>query len=153
MIRNIYIHHTAVSYKKNPNQAPQTNEYHKTAIDENGNSKFHNGEPSSLNYWIGYTYEMNANGEIIQARKDGEEQAAQRGYNKESISIALDMDGDVEYPTNAQLLSLRNFLREKMTEYKLTFDDVKFHRDVALYKSCPGLQITRNRLFSDLFKL
>ena len=143
MIRAIYIHHTAVSYKKNPNQAKQTNEYHKAQF----------GMESSLGYWIGYTYEMNAKGEIIQARKDGEEQAAQRGYNKESISIALDMDGDTEYPTKAQLFSLKNFLKEKMCEYNLTLDDVKFHRDVALYKSCPGLQITRNRLFSDLFKL
>ena len=143
MIKTIYIHHTAVSYEKNPNQAKQTNQYHKDQF----------GMESSLGYFVGYTYEMNAMGEILQARKDGEEQAAQRGYNKESISICLDMDGDAEYPTRTQLLSLKNFLIDKMREYNLTLEDVKFHRDVALYKSCPGLQITRNRLFSDLFKL
>lgn len=153
MIRTIYIHHTAVSYKKNPNQAPQTNEYHKTAVDENGNPRFHNGKPSSLNYWIGYSYEMNANGEILQARKDSEEQAAQRGYNRDTISICLDGNFDIEYPTRAQLQSLKLFLIEKIKEYNLTLDDIKFHRDVALYKSCPGLQITRNRLFTDLFKI
>jgi N-acetylmuramoyl-L-alanine amidase CwlA len=94
---------------------------------------------------------MNAKGEILQARKDGEEQAAQKGYNLNSISICMDLDGDHEYPTIEQIVSLKKFLREKLTEYKLTWDDVKFHRDVAV-KTCPGGLVTRNYLVTEMLK-
>ena len=140
-ITQVFLHHTAVSYKQNPNQAKQTNEYHK---------KF--AMQSSLGYWIGYTYEMNAKGEILQARKDGEEQAAQKGFNKDSISICLDMNGDTEYPTPEQIKSLKSFLKEKLTEYQLTWSEVLFHGDVA-HKSCPGHLITRNWLVTELLKV
>lgn len=126
-LKYIIVHHTAVSYKKNPDQFNATNKYHK----EKWNFK------SSLGYYVGYNYEISALGKITQARADGEETAACVGHNKDSIHIALDGNFDIEYPTNDQVRALTNLIREKMAVHSIRIVDIIPHRKFA-NKSCYG---------------
>jgi len=59
----IFVHHTAVSHQKNPDQAEATNNFHKRKWNE---------KPSSLGYWGGYNAEVSLDGRITTFRKDGE---------------------------------------------------------------------------------
>lgn len=69
---------------------------------------------SSLGLYVGYTYEIAANGTVRQARAIGEETAAVIGYNFNSVSICLDGNFDIEKPTIAQMKALRALLVEIM---------------------------------------
>ena len=129
----IFIHHTAVSYTKNPDQAVATNNYHK----EKWNMI------SSLGYYAGYNYEISAAGKITQFRQDGEITAAQYQESMNdgrAISVCLDGNFDIELPTEAQKSILRDFILSKMSEFNIPKENVKKHRDVAP-KTCPGKKI------------
>lgn len=125
-MKQIYVHHTAVSYKVNPDQWNATNEYHK----QKWNFK------SSRGFFAGYNYEISANGTIRQARADGEETAAQVGFNRE-LSVCLDGNFDMELPTAAQVATLTKFLKEKSALYGIKPENILPHRAVS-NKSCYG---------------
>lgn len=121
----IFIHHTAVSYKKNPNQWKATDAYHKEKGWGGG----------------GYNYEVAKDGSIHQFRKDGAVTAAQYQKNMNdgrALSIALDGNFDVELPTEEQKKAVTDWLTEKMKSYGISAENVFCHRAVAHYKSCPG---------------
>jgi hypothetical protein len=63
---SIMIHHSAVSHERNADQFKANNEYHRAKW----NFK------SSLGFFLGYNYEIAANGKLRQARTDGEQTAA-----------------------------------------------------------------------------
>ena len=141
MIKYIIIHHTAVSRMLNPDQWKQTDAYHK--------QKFN--MLSSLGYWGGYNYEISAGGSIKQFRADGEETAAQVGHNKDSISICMDLNGDIEMPTEAQIQALKSLVRQKMKAYMILPSNVVSHRRFSP-KSCPGKLIS-DQWITDLGKI
>lgn len=122
----IFIHHTGVSWKKNPDQWRATDNYHRAKGWGGG----------------GYNYEISARGTIHQFRTDGSPTAAQYQLNMNdgrAISICWDGNGDIELPTPEQHKALGDLLREKMLVYKIPAKNVFCHRKVATYKSCPGL--------------
>ena len=125
-IKQIYVHHTAVSHKINPDQWVATNNYHKQKWNF----------ISSKGFYVGYNYMISANGTLRQAREDGEETAAQVGWNRE-LSCALDGNFDIELPTEAQIKTLTNFLKEKCKLYNIKPENILPHRAVA-NKSCFG---------------
>ena len=130
----IFIHHTAVSYKKNPNQWPATDAYHR--------SKGWGGG--------GYNYEVAADGSIHQFRADGAVTTAQyqdNMNNGQALSICLDGNFDIELPTEAQKKAVAGWLKEKMDKYKIPPANVFCHRKVAQYKSCPGNKMPDNILY------
>lgn len=123
--RYIFIHHTAVSYDKNPDQWKATDKYHK--------SKGWGGG--------GYNYEIAKNGSIHQFREDGAVTAAQYQQNMNdgrAISICLDGNFNVEEPTLEQKEAAQKLIKEKMEKYEIPKENVFCHRKVATYKSCPG---------------
>lgn len=136
-IQYIFVHHTAVSYKTNPDQWKATDAYHKGKGWGGG----------------GYNYEISASGAIHQFRKDGAYTAAQYQqldpnskptYNMNdgrALSICLDMNGDIEDPTPQQKNTLKQLLQQKMTQYNIPKENVFCHRRVATYKSCPGTRM------------
>ena len=136
----IYIHHSFANYNYKPIQLDFINQLHKERFNF----------PSSLGYWVGYTFLIEPNGEILQCRKEGEEQAAQKGFNKKSISICLAMDGMVQLPALDQRKALKTILLRLMTDYELKREDIKFHRDVGKTE-CPGQMITVEYI-DNLFK-
>ena len=127
-IKYLVVHHTSVPHRHNPDQWIQTNAYHKQQF----------GMLSSLGFYGGYNYEIAADGSIKQLREDGEETAAQKGHNKDSLSFCLDGDFDSEMPTSAQIASLGKLLDEKMKKYSIPADNIVPHRKFA-NKTCYGL--------------
>ncbi len=138
----IFIHHTAVSRQKNPDQWKATDAYHKVKGWGGG----------------GYNYEVAANGSVHQFRPDGSQTAAQyqslgnvKNLNDGSaISICLDGNFDIEDPSLEQKAAVANLIREKMAIYNIPKENVLCHRKVALnsngtpYKSCPGTRLPEN---------
>ena len=126
----IFIHHTAVSYYKNPDQANATNNFHKKWKLK-----------SSLGFYAGYNYEIAMNGKITQFRKDGEITAAQYQKNMNdgrAISICLDGNFDIEDPTNAQYQACQELILKLVEKYGIRPENILPHRSLASYKSCPG---------------
>jgi len=127
---NIIVHHTAVSYDKNPAQFKATNAYHK----EKGFPR------SSLGYYVGYHYMIEKDGLVIQARSDKDIGAhtSQNNMNYSSIGICLTGNFDVELPTDAQIKSLQELINKKQGEYRIPNSKVVPHRVYATYKTCWG---------------
>lgn len=138
----IFIHHTAVSWQKNPDQWKATNEYHKNK--NWGTAAKPLWTPiSSLGFYGGYNYEVAANGSVHQFRKDGEVTVAQ--YQKDmndgrAISICLDGEFDSELPTEEQKKAVAELLQIKMKAYNIPITNVFCHRHVAP-KTCPGSKL------------
>jgi len=132
----IFLHHTAVSYTKNPDQAVATNNYHRDKWNM----------ISSLGYYGGYNYEIAAGGKVTQFRQDGEITVAQYQQNMNdgrAISICLDGNFDIELPTSQQMAAVKVLILDKMEKFKIPKENVKKHRDVAP-KTCPGKMIPDN---------
>lgn len=139
-ITNLIIHHTAVSYQIQPDQFDSVNMYHKVQ-----------GFPiSSLGFFGGYNYIISADGSLKQYRVDGEETAAVKGQNFNSISIALCGNFDIERPTSPQMNTLKSLILDKMTKYAILPNQVAGHRAFA-NKSCPGRLISDSEI-KDFFQ-
>lgn len=123
----IFIHHTAVSYKKNPDQWKATDAYHR--------SKGWGGG--------GYNYEIAADGSVHQFRKEGAVTTAQYQNNMNdgrAISICLDGNFDIEMPTEAQKEAVRKLVMDIIKRQNIkSSGHILCHRSVAHYKSCPGI--------------
>jgi N-acetylmuramoyl-L-alanine amidase len=126
----IMIHHSAVSYERNPDQFEANNSYHK----EQWNFK------SSLGFYLGYNYEIAKLGKVRLARKDGEETAACYQGNMNDgrcIHICLDGNFDIEKPMPVQIYALRDLLKALVKKYGINKNNIVFHNQYAP-KSCPG---------------
>lgn len=134
---NIIVHHTGVSYDKNPAQFKATNNYHRDTM------KF---PISSLGYYVGYHYMIEKDGTLIQARKDSDSGAHtnQHEMNYKSLGICLTGNFDKELPTDAQLTTLYEFLKKKQEQYKIPNSKIVPHRLYASYKTCWGSLLPDN---------
>ena len=128
----IIVHHTAVSYDKNQDQFHATNRYHQSK----------DFPRSSIGYYVGYHYEIAKDGTLYQARDDNEAGAhtSQQSMNYSSIGIALDGDFDKEDPTDKQIETLKNLLRDKMSKMNIDASHVVPHRKFAP-KTCWGSRL------------
>lgn len=138
------IHHSGVSHEKNADQFKANNEYHK--------AKFN--FVSLSGFYLGYHYEIAANGYIAQARNDGERSAAAyqswtRGLpprytgnmnDGRALHICIDGNFDIEKPTPSQVYALRDWLKAKCGQYKIPKGNIYFHRNFA-QKTCPGMNM------------
>lgn len=130
--RNIIIHHSLVSYDKNPRQFTAIDNYHKSKG------------------WgqCGYHYVIEKDGTIVQGRQENQVGAHcyQKWMNYRSIGICLSGNFDHELPTVAQLVSLKTKIEQLRNRYNISPDHVFGHRDFATYKSCPGTLFTDNMI-------
>ncbi len=136
----IILHHTLTSRDTTTFEA--VNNYHK---------KLWNFE-SNLGYYIGYHYFITGDGKVYNGRADWEAGAHcyQENKNYDSIGICLTGNFDTEEPSQAQLDSLEILVSDLMERYSIPKDNLKFHREYASYKSCPGTNIKDN-FFDNLF--
>jgi hypothetical protein len=128
-ITSVMLHHSAVSYSKNPDQFEANNEYHKAQW----NFK------SSMGLYLGYNYEISSAGQVRQARKDGEVTAAcyQKNMNNgQCIHICLDGNFDQEKPTPIQIYALRDLIKD-LIKKNPTIKNLYGHCQYAT-KTCPG---------------
>ena len=133
---NIMIHHSAVSWQKNPDQFIANNNYHKNRW----NFK------SSLGFYLGYHYDINKMGFIRQARAVGERSAAcyQKNMNDgRCIHICLNGNFEIERPYKNQIYALRDLLRYLCERYPIPVENIYFHR---LFSAtlCPGKNLSLN---------
>lgn len=98
---------------------------------------------SALGYYIGYHYFIDCQGKVYQGRKDEEVgahcQEARKNFN--SLGICLAGNFDIELPSQAQEKSLKTLITDLMAKHKIPGANLKFHRDYAPYKTCPGKNI------------
>lgn len=131
-MKYIVVHHTAVSYDRNPDQFNQTNQFHK----DKWNMK------STLGFYGGYNFEISKTGTIRQFREIGEETVAATGHNFDSIHICLDGNFDIELPTEAQKKSLKSLLEKYVLEYGIERSCIVPHRHFKdVLKSCFGSKL------------
>ncbi len=132
-IKYLCIHHSAVSRKEAPNQFNAINNYHKAQF----------GMKSSLGIWVGYNALIEPSGKLIVCRADGEETAACISHNKDSLHICLVGNFDIETPTQMQINKLKSWLGEKIGKYGFSPSQIKEHRDLQAYRTCPGCFIPK----------
>lgn len=125
--KHIIIHHTSV--KSNKKQLDAVDRYHHSL-----------GFPKSTlppYYNVGYTWFIEKDGQTIRTKLDREEGAhTLGGWNTKSIGICLAGNFDIEYPSDAQIASLR-----RLTDrygYKILL-----HREAQKNRHCPGHNFTR----------
>lgn len=85
---------------------------------------------------------MSSYGGIHQFRADGAVTAAQYQQSMNdgrAISICLDGNFDEELPTDAQRKTTAALIQEKAKFYNIPLKNIRCHRSVATYKSCPGI--------------
>lgn len=144
----IAVHHTAVSYSKNPAQFNATNNYHKS-------QGFPLGTLTTKEYpngmYVGYHYMIEKDGTTIQARKesDGGAHTSQDGINFKSIGICFTGNFDIEEPTLEQVDSAVRLIEYIQRQYKIPDNKVLPHRHWAGYKSCWGSKMS-NDILDDL---
>ncbi len=63
--------------------------------------------------------------------------------NVHSLGVCIGFDGDVEEMTAMEYALLQKQIFEWQDKYKITDDNVRFHRDFAVGKTCPGSIITK----------
>jgi len=126
--KNLIIHHSAVSRYRNSCQYTAINNYHKN-LGWGG---------------IGYHYLIEPNGRIMAGREENIVGAhcCQKYMNFLSIGICLTGNLDTEKPTSAQIFALRDLLRKLTKKYKISKNNIWFHRDFAP-KTCPGKNMDR----------
>ena len=66
---------------------------------------------------IGYNFTIDKDSNIKQWRKVGEETMAQKGYNFDTISICMLMDGDKEMPTANMIIGIKQLIKDLRKTY------------------------------------
>lgn len=118
-VKYLFIHETQFSRFTNPDQFNQTNNYHKS-------EGFY---VSSLGKFVGYNYEIASTGTVHMARIEGEETCAVLGFNKSSVSIALDgYFYASERPSKDQETSLIPLMISVMIRHNIPITNVLPHR-------------------------
>lgn len=128
----IIVHHTAVSREKNELQYNAVKEYH---ISKGWGD-------------IGYHFFIEPQGLLMKGRGEIKEGAhcKEANMNERSFGVCLAGDFDREDPTPEQMRALKDVLNYLRVKYDIPRQNVKFHRDYAVYKSCPGTRFSREML-------
>lgn len=135
----ILIHCSDVSYKVCADQFYSINKYHR---DERGFPR------SSLGLYVGYHYLITGEQEYL-CRIDTEEGAHCNQHlnglsmNFQSIGVCIGFDGDIEFPTSMQYALLQKRVWALQDKWGIKNENVRFHREFATTKTCPGSLITQ----------
>lgn len=89
---------------------------------------------------LGYQYVIHKDGIIWLGRPEYRNGAHTVGYNEQSIGICLAGNFDATLPTDAQVKTLTQLLKDLMLKYKIGIENIVPHRKFA-NKSCYGLKL------------
>lgn len=96
---------------------------------------------STMGFYVGYHYYIDKYGVMTQARADDEEGAHTIGQNTSSLGVCLAGNFDLTLPTEAQVITLKAFLLDKMKQYNISAKDIYPHRKYAV-KTCYGNKLS-----------
>ena len=102
---------------------------------------------------IGYHYGIeliNDKYEILIGRMEGTTGAHTRGLNRMSIGICLIGNYDFIPPNKQQWIILLKLCSNICLRYNISIDNVKGHKELTHYKSCPGNTFNMNNFRKDL---
>lgn len=137
-LKYIIVHHSGGT-DANPMQ--DSSNYTVAMCDADHNERFN--MKSSLGHYCGYTYFIDKAGVVTQTRLDGEEGAHAKGYNSNSIGICLAGNFDATLPTVAQIKSLTELMKVKMSKFGILPENIIPHRNVAS-KTCYGMKLSED---------
>lgn len=89
------------------------------------------GFKSSLGYYCGYTLFIERSGKLFRARKDNEEGAHTKGFNKRTIGIGLMGNGVEKDFTPQQYRKLEEIVNELSDKYDIPKSEIYGHRDFS----------------------
>lgn len=112
--------------------------WHRTALDEHGNWRYHYGKPSSLGYYCAYNLVIDWNGKVTQCRQMDERGAHTYGQNDNSIGICLIGAFDTYGPSQAQIDALKGILKANIARFNLSAYEIYPHRKYKPSKTCYG---------------
>lgn len=134
----ILIHCSDISEKTHPDQFREIDIYHKQR-----------GFPISfLGYYVGY-HRLITGGKNYYCRHDEDEGAHCNqvvdglSMNFQSLGVCWAGDGDTEMPSEIHYKLLQEQVWAWQDKYSIPNKNVRFHRDYATWKTCPGGLITR----------
>lgn len=139
--KTIIIHCTDVSYRQIADQFIPCNGWHRDR----------DFPLSSLGNFIGY-HNLITGEKNYKAREEWEvgahcnQQENGLSMNFQSLGVCVGFDGDIEFPTPKQYELLQKQVWDWMDKYMISPSRVKFHRDYAKDKTCPGSLITQQWL-------
>lgn len=142
--RYIIIHCSDETEKSCYDQFDKINIYHR---DERG------FPISTLGYYIGY-HRLITGGKNYKCKEDTDVGAHCNqlidglSINFQSLGICWGGDGDVEMPSETHYKLLREQVLAWMRQYSIKPENVRFHREYAITKTCPGSLL--NKAWLDL---
>lgn len=124
--RFLIVHHSGVP--NIGNQFEGINHYHKLQ-----------GYPvSSRGLNCGYHFVIERTGETIQAREENEDGSHTIGHNQDAIGICLSGDTYYAYPSNEQIIALKNLLGRLQEKYQIPLENIGPHRRFQANRTCYG---------------
>ena len=99
---------------------------------------------------IGYHFMISREGEVFIGRAVDVIGAHVQGHNSDSIGICLIGNFDREEPCEHQLNALEKLIGRLMEDFLLESDCIKLHRDLNPEKSCPGRNISKEKILCNL---
>lgn len=104
-------------------------------------------EDIGYHYLIGNKSDLTEDGKIYKGRDEKFIGAHVLGHNRNSISICLIGKLDKNPPTEKQIKTLINFLKEKIKKHKLLVKNVLGHNEFPnVTKTCPGKFLEMNKI-------
>jgi len=122
---HIIVHHSLVSYDKNPNQYEAIRKYHLG---------------KGWGDFTGYNFIIEKNGKVVTARSLNTPGAHTKQGNMNFVGIGICLTGnfDIEKPTKEQCKSLHDLILKLQKDHSIPDANIFAHRHYATYKSCWG---------------
>ena len=104
-----------------------------------------------MGYYVGYHYLIEANGAVIQARKENEIGAHDSGENSNSLGICLAGDFSTRLPSEEQAASAALLVKQIRGRWNIPITRIEPHRwdDTT---ECPGKFLPDNWLITQYLK-
>src|SRR3990167_10909361 len=144
----ILVHGTDVSWQRVRDQAKSVEWYHSNGPELGG----HPQGPfplSSLGFRSGYQA-ICTGGKNYRRRNDTDmgvhcnQVVNGISMNLQSLACCIGFDGDIEYPHPDDERNARAQIQEWQAKYNIPNENVKFHREFAPWKTCPGSLIKQD---------
>lgn len=106
---------------------------------------------SSLGYYVGYHYLIEADGVVVQTRREDEIGAHDQGENPNSLGICFAGNFDENMPNEAQVVAAVRLVADIRSRHDILITRIEPHR-FDDDTSCPGSLLSDNWLIDEYLK-